>query len=196
MITIRPATGDELEAVGRVLARAFVDDPLWTWIAPPGGWESGVARWFEAEARNRASQGAEVLVDDDLRGAAIWAGPGRWTESLGYTVRMVLPHLGAFRGRLLRAARVGDGIAKVHPREPHWYLGYLGTDPDHQGAGVGGALITAVTERCDDLGLPAYLESSKETNLGFYARHGFEARDPLTPGGSPRVWPMWREPRT
>lgn len=196
MTVVRRATAAEMPAVGEVLARAFVGDPLWEWIAPPSSWNHGVARWFEAEARNRAAAGVDVLVDDDLRGVAIWAPPGTWADSVRYNLRMVGPHLRAFRGRIKRAATVGAATEKVHPKEPHWYLAYLGTDPDHQGSGVGSALIEEVTRRCDDQGLPAYLESSKEANLAFYARHGFVESDPLTPGGGPPIWPMWRATRT
>lgn len=196
MPIVRQATTDELAMVGQVLARAFVDDPIWSWMAPPRSWEHRVARWFEAEVRYRMRDGAEVFVDDDVRGAALWAGPETWKDTFGYNLRMGGPSVLAFRGRLRRAFVLGAALEKVHPREPHWYLGYLGTDPHHQGSGVGGSLIRKITERCDDEGLPAYLESSKESNLAFYARHGFQARDPLTPGGSPRIWPMWREPRT
>ena len=30
-----------------------------------------------------------------------------------------------------------------------------------------------VLERCDADGIPAYLESTKERNVGFYEQHGF-----------------------
>ena len=196
MPTVRHAKDEELATVGRVLARAFVGDPIWTWMAPPGSWGHSIALWFEAEVRHRVAAGAEIFVDEDVRGAALWARPGAWSDTFGYNLQMAGPSLRAFRGRLRRAFVLGAALAKVHPREPHWYLGYLGTDPAHQGSGVGSTLISGVTDLCDEQGLPAYLESSKESNLAFYARHGFEARDPLTPGGSPEIWPMWREPRT
>ncbi len=48
---------------------------------------------------------------------------------------------------------------------------------------------------CDRDGTPAYLESSKEQNVAFYARHGFVADGPVEVlPGAPPVWPMWREP--
>ena len=68
---------------------------------------------------------------------------------------------------------LGD-LEKLHPSEPHYYLEFIGTDPAHQGKGMGTQLITPMVERCDTEGVPAYLESSNLRNVPFYARHGFE----------------------
>jgi hypothetical protein len=51
-----------------------------------------------------------------------------------------------------------------------------------------------VLERCDREGEPAYLESSKEQNIPFYSRHGFEVTGQLDLPDGPSMWPMWREP--
>ena len=71
----------------------------------------------------------------------------------------------------------------------------LGTDPAAQGRGIGSALLGAVLRTCDEDGVPAYLESSKERNLAYYARHGFRVREELDLPRGPRVWLMWRDPR-
>lgn len=72
----------------------------------------------------------------------------------------------------------------------------LGTDPDHQGKGIGSALVSHVTDKADAEGMPCYLESSKESNVPFYVCHGFEVTEELSlPANGPKVWGMWREPR-
>ena len=103
---------------------------------------------------------------------------------------------GAARTTALAFAVGGLGqMEKVHPREPHWYLAILGTDPPEQGKGVGGSLMTPVLERCDRAGLGAYLESSKPENLPYYERFGFRVTGQFDMPKGPPMWPMWREPR-
>jgi GNAT superfamily N-acetyltransferase len=82
----------------------------------------------------------------------------------------------------------------LHPREPHWYLGTLGVDPEVQGRGVGSALLAAWLAGADRDGLPAYLETDRERNVGFYARAGFELAGETQVLGV-RIWRMWRQAR-
>ncbi len=85
-------------------------------------------------------------------------------------------------------------IERQHPRTPHWYLAVLGTDPIHQGKGIGSALLAPILDRCDREGIGAYLESSKQSNIAFYRRHRFEVTGEIVLPGGPPVWPMWRDP--
>lgn len=106
---------------------------------------------------------------------------------------MLAPRLLA---RLPLALHGLTALEREHPRTPpHWYLSILGTDPDAQGRGLGAAVLAPVLERCDADGVAAYLESSKERNIAYYARHGFRVVRELRLPRGPRVWAMWREPR-
>ena len=103
-----------------------------------------------------------------------------------------------FLGR--RTASVLGGLERMearHPRDPsHWYLFILGTEPAAQGQGLGSALLAQGLARVDADEMPAYLESSSERNLALYGRHGFEITSEVAILGGPRIWPMWREPRS
>ena len=54
----------------------------------------------------------------------------------------------------------------------------LHTDPQYQRRGAASALLTWGTRKADELGLPAYLESSSEGHV-LYGRHGFKDVDVL-----------------
>ena len=185
MSGVRPATPDDLPRIGSVLAAAFADDPVWNHITSPrADWTTRAAAWFEADARAQMRGHGEVLVDEEVRGAAIWSPPGRWKGTASEAVAIAVPSARLFRAKLPRAVRLLTQMERAHPTDPpHWYLAVLGTDPAHQGSGVGSALIRAVIDRCDAQGLGTYLESSKEQNLAFYARHGFEVTARIDPGG-------------
>lgn len=201
MPDVRLATSADLPAVGETLAAAFVGDPIWEWMVPPSPtWKRRASAFYGAEARLRHGHGdgaaGEVWVDDQVRGAALWASPGAWRTTLRQTLAITVPSVRFIRGRIVRGLRVLSAVEGEHPADPpHWYLAYLGTDPEHQGHGIGSALIEAVTSRCDEQGLGAYLESSKESNVAFYARHGFEVRRRFELPGGPPMWLMWREPK-
>jgi N-acetylglutamate synthase-like GNAT family acetyltransferase len=98
--------------------------------------------------------------------------------------------------RIVRSTRAVRVIEQRHPVEPHYYLSVVGTDPDKQGGGVGSALLAPVLNRCDASQTAAYLECSKESNVSFYARHGFELTERIDlPDDGPPLWLMWREPQ-
>jgi GNAT superfamily N-acetyltransferase len=103
--------------------------------------------------------------------------------------------LRAIGPRIPRALRGLGMLESAHPREPHWYLSVVGTDPAEQGKGVGTALISPMLDRCDEAGLGAYLESSKPENVPYYQRFGFAVTGQIDLPDGPPLWPMWRAPR-
>ena len=55
-------------------------------------------------------------------------------------------------------------------------------------------MIAAITSRCDDEGIPAYLESSDPVNVPLYESHGFRVVGEVGILDGPTVPLMWREP--
>jgi ribosomal protein S18 acetylase RimI-like enzyme len=104
----------------------------------------------------------------------------------------LLPEIGLRGAR--RGKRIDAVMARHHPTRPHYYLQTLSIDPAHQRRGYGSALMAPMLERCDAEGMPAYLETQRESNIPFYRRFGFAEREPIGLADSPPLWPMWREP--
>ena len=98
---------------------------------------------------------------------ATWR-PSGWQQLTGLPA-----FLFALRSRIGVASATYGAVIQLHPQRPHWYLSGIGTDPPEQGTGVGSTLMRSRLARCDEDGVPAYLESSKERNVPFYERHGF-----------------------
>jgi ribosomal protein S18 acetylase RimI-like enzyme len=73
-----------------------------------------------------------------------------------------------------RMKEYDDAVHAALPDEPFWYLGVLGTRPEAAGRGLGRALMAEGLRRAAEDGLPAFLETSKPENVGFYRRAGWE----------------------
>ena len=187
----------ERGAIADALSDAFFDDPVWAWVLPDeGSRRRRLAGLFAVLLRGHYEALGGVFTTPEHAGASLWAPPGKAVVPVT-TVLRYAPWLGRALGRRsLVALRALTRVEHEHPTEPHWYLGVLGTRTASQGKGIGSALLEPVLRRCDDEGIPAYLESSKERNIPFYRRHGFEVTGEieLAPG-APVVWSMWRDPR-
>lgn len=194
----RAARGDHARA-GRALAAAFADDPVFGWLVPRDvpRREARLDAFFTSMARSYLRRGKHVYLAGDGAGAALWSPPGSWELPASEILRESRPAFTAFGRNLLLALRSQLQVESKHPKTPvHWYLGYLGVAPTHQGQGLGAAMLREVTTGADADRVPAYLESSNERNLTLYRRHGFEVVEqfPLL-GRGPTVWRMWREPQ-
>jgi GNAT superfamily N-acetyltransferase len=195
---IMPAEAGDREQVVAALTAAFMDDPVTNWATPTDRHRPPVLRHFFGCYFDFHAGGGTVHVDPERRGAAVWALPGNWRTSAGQDLRIARAF--AHPRHWLRAPRVASGLLGLerdHPPQPeHFYLASLGVVPEAQGRGLGSRLMEPVLKICDSDGIPAYLESSKQSNIAFYARHGFRVTDELKLSRrGPTMWPMWREPR-
>ena len=133
----------------------------------------------------------------DLAAVTVWHAPGQHATTAGDALRALPWVLRTFPPRQLGVARrTLELVERHHPREPHWYLTTIGSDPTRRGTGAGRALLEPVLARADETGVPAYLESSKAVNVPYYERFGFTVTEVITlPDGGPNLHLMWRDPR-
>jgi ribosomal protein S18 acetylase RimI-like enzyme len=196
------ATAADVPKLAAALARAFFDDPVAVWGCPSDEFRPHVLRRFHTARLTQLLKRGEVWTTDELASAALWAGPGDWKtttlEDIQLARSIYQPRVFMHPVVLARSPMVGIGLTNVerkHPAgPPHWYLAVVGTDPAEQGRGLGGSVLSPVLEQCDADGVAAYLESSKESNLAYYARHGFRVTAEHHLPRGPSVWAMWRDP--
>jgi GNAT superfamily N-acetyltransferase len=194
-LELRVAGRGDVAETARTLARAFHDDPVFGWFFPgEARRRRRLPRFFATELHHESLRHGAVelaCIDGRVAGAAVWFPPG---TSLGTQLSALPGYLRAFGRRLVVVSRYQSGAVSAHPRqEPHWYLAFIGVDPDRQGCGVGAALLRSRLRQCDQEGLPAYLESSNLENVPLYEHFGFRATGALDlPQGALVVNTMWR----
>jgi GNAT superfamily N-acetyltransferase len=195
----RRANDADAAALARLFSAAFVNDPVFDWIARRGPKRaSGLERFFFWVLRARAIPFGEVWMADDGGAAAAWLPPDAPASPGGFLEQMrLLPLFVRLCGfpRLLRGSAMADVMEKNHPTERHYYLSFIAVAPRLQGMGLGSAILEATLKRADERAWPAYLENSNPKNTGLYARHGFVARPNIAPSGAPPLLPMWRDAR-
>jgi ribosomal protein S18 acetylase RimI-like enzyme len=185
VVPLRKIGPADFKAVADMMGRAFDDDPVVNFLAKQDGERSARIRHFMDVALQKMTfPYGETYVREDFRGAAFWNPPGE------------LPHGLRFNRGIARALSTFDFLEKRHPKAPHYYLLAIGVDPDHQGKGIGSAMLQPMVERLDREGAPSYLESSKDRNVPLYERFGYRVVEEVRlPKGGPPVWLMWREPQ-
>lgn len=193
---IRDGVPDDLDTLVDTLRDSFAEDPIFNWVFPDAALYPYFFRLVVSELYLPRGM---IHLDDAGRAAALWLPPEERYQlpprlSLIYFGFRLLRHGGP---RCLRRLRTQGALYSKHlPREPHYYLQFLGCRHDHQGHGIGTALLQEGLLVCDERDMPVYLESSNERNLPLYERHGFEVRATAQVSKKgPTVWFMWREPQ-
>ena len=201
-VEVTPLQYAQIRVTAEVLARAFDDSPIMQYLLPkPRARIVGMRAFFIAGLVDAHKHGEAwvAIVDDDIAGAAVWLPPGSYPPGSGRQARQMLHLLGVAPvalGSFRRSLKYLRAVEAEHPKAEHWYLATLGVDPAYQGRGYGTKLLDAVLTRTDEAGMPTYLETDKERNLAYYARHRFTLMDTIVPAADgPPTWTMWRDPR-
>lgn len=166
---------DRTRAIGS-LVPAFAKDPVLRWLFPDDATYPEHAAAFFGRLFDKRVGRDSIWIADGGDSVAIWEPPADGSP---------VPALELDVPADVRA-RVDAYDRAVHallPDEPYWYLGVLGTHPDHLGRRLGHALMTEGLKRAEADGVPAILETATEGNVGMYERAGWEvlasATDPL-----------------
>ena len=190
----RLAAADLPEAAA-VLARAFAEAPVLTFLLGPGRGRE-IELIFGALCRDAQRAGLVEGVRDGgrLTAAAVWLAPGAhptpWRREARMApawLRLATMHPRAIP-RLLKATHALDAL---HPHAPHWFLSLLGTEPALQGRGLGRALVEQGVRRAEEGGNPVHLDTDLPENVAWYRRFGFEVSDEVrVMPGAPPSWGM------
>jgi ribosomal protein S18 acetylase RimI-like enzyme len=187
---------------GEAMADAFANDPLWHKVFegipdPDRRYQAcfevpvrHCLKYGEVYATSRDLEGIAATVPDALADMTFW----RMLRSGALACGM---RMGTTAGRrmsdlkILSADRVQNMAGK-----PHVYLLLLGVRTASQGKGLGGSLLRALIEDCDERDLAIYLETETEENVRLYEHFGFELIKKIDLKNlRVPMWEMVRSPR-
>jgi ribosomal protein S18 acetylase RimI-like enzyme len=181
-------TGEQARVIA-TLVSAFIADPVERWLfAEPLEYLTHFPTFVAAFGTGRFGSDT-VFKLGDFAAVAIWIPPG--AEADGDAIVAALSasipsdkHADTFS--------VLEQMDAAHPKEPHWYLPWLGVDAALQGAGLGAALLRHGLAQVDADRVPAFLETPNPRTVPFYERHGFVVSSVSQAGACPPVTSMRR----
>lgn len=173
-----------------VILLAFSTDPVARWVYPNSQQYLDTFPNFIRLFGGKAFEAGSAFYIDGFPAASLWLPPNvSPDENALITLFQNTVHCD-IRDELFY---VFEQMGNYHPKEPHWYLPMIGTDPTKQGKGYGSMLLQHALLQCDRDNKPAYLESSNPKNIPLYERFGFKVIGEIQVGSSPPIFPMRRE---
>ncbi|MBW2365484.1 MAG: GNAT family N-acetyltransferase [Deltaproteobacteria bacterium] len=196
---VLPLAMADFQEGARVLGRAFQDDPVAVSILRAVSPTIRVKRLtvaFSADlnACERRGMPIHVREDDRIAGVAIVHPPGTYplpiTAQMGILLKTVLRNGPYGFGRWLTYL---SHIEKQHLKDPHYYLEFIGVEPDLHGKGLGSSMLKHLASSADQDQVGCFLETGNPKNVPLYQRFGFEtvAEEQII---GVNTWFMWRSP--
>jgi ribosomal protein S18 acetylase RimI-like enzyme len=172
--TIESFEGAMVEEVSRLLARAFVTNPIN--VAAFGTAELSLSEVFFRSSLP-LMKGTKLVARDSSRivGFIHWVNSPRCQLS-GVEKLAMLPNLLRHFG-VRRAVRISSWLSTWSTHDPdhsHAHLGPIGVDPDFQARGIGRQLMIRYCSELDRQKISGYLETDRSENVAFYQRFGFK----------------------
>lgn len=186
---VRSAGEDNRASAISTIVLGFAADPMVRWAWPDSSVYFRIMPQFVMAFGGRAFEHGTAYITEGARAAALWLPPGVEPDEAAMGAVMAeapRPEIAEDIGQVMQQ------MAKYHPIGPHWYLPLIAADPIWTGRGLGAALMKHALQRCDEEGVPAYLESSNPRNISLYERHGFRIVGKIQHGSSPTLTPMLR----
>ncbi len=194
-IEISQAGPERVQRLVEVLARSFADDPIIRWPFPTDGNHEEQCRELFRILDEPFAEAGWLWEAGDGAGAGLWIpadGGERYLE-IERGTRDAIDAMTIDGGVRYRA--FWDWIEDHLPTEPHWFLDHLAVAPERRGEGLGTALVELGVGFARRDGVPAFLETARPGNVGYYERLGFRVvADEHALGGGPRLWFMRSDP--
>lgn len=192
----------ETDTAARVLAGAFMHDPLFEYFFPDEKQRAGLSFYtFRFITAHAVSKGSVYSTSPGIEGVSIWLPSSMIERGLIAQLRFGVLRMLFSQGReaLNRQISASSHMRALHCDllpENHLYLSTIGIAKEFRGLGLASGLMDPGLAMADSKNLPCYLDTHNENNLGLYERYGFRvAAESVIPGTGVRHWAMIRDRR-
>ncbi|MCX6791035.1 MAG: hypothetical protein NTV62_02465 [Candidatus Gribaldobacteria bacterium] len=181
----------DLDRTSEMLARAFLNDPFFTYVFPNEGCRQSILPDYFKVFLEYFSKYGKITVEDGLRGAVLWlVGPEKISDKefedflSDHCFWDIILRGQAGYGTFLRWRELMEADEEIHQKvmdeKQHLYLGIVGVDPGIVGnksscqrLGLGRALVWDVFKYSGNRTLPCYLETCSFVSKEIWECIGF-----------------------
>jgi len=194
---------NQVESAAKVLAKAFLNDPLHVAYFPDSSKRIKQNYYLMKNSLLYCMRYGEVFTTSPkLEGIALWLlkdpSKKQQDDPFGLFINWINFALAVALGKTLEKVQslYGYTLSTQYELVPsrHWYFFIIGVDLTSQGKGYATRLIEPMLARIDKEQLGCYLDTNNEKNVGLYQRFGFKVlKKYQIPGSNVMNWSMFRE---
>ena len=191
----------DIEQLAKVSADAYLDYPLHNWLFG-GEYDAKASELLMEISLKTMLKDAVIYADsEELNGFAVWLPFGfSGTKAIPFfkngAMKLIFHSGPGIIGRLLSYDSYSMNLKKEITDNYDWYLFNLCVKKDAQKKGIASKLMRPMLDFCDGERMPAYLETNKAVNVGFYQYFGFDLmKEEPIPKTSVMHYAMLKRPR-
>ncbi|MHA2399883.1 MAG: GNAT family N-acetyltransferase [Promethearchaeota archaeon] len=194
---------NQIKSAAKVLARAFLNDPLYIAYFPDSSKRIEQNYHLMKNSILYCMKYGEIFITSPkLEGVALWQlnepRKKKQDDPFKLFLNWINFSLAIALGKDLETVQsIYSYTHSIHYElvpSRHWYFFILGVDPHFQGKGYASRLIKPMLARIDKDHLPCYLDTNNEQNIDLYQHFGFKTlKKYQIPGTDVTNWSMIRE---
>jgi ribosomal protein S18 acetylase RimI-like enzyme len=171
---MRRAEQSDKDLIINILVKSFDDNKSVNYIVKQDNKRALRMRKLMEYSFDVCNLFGDVFLTEDKRACALIVMPDKkktTLKSILLDAKLALSVIGL--SNIKKAMNRESTINKLHPKEPFYYLWFIGVDPAEQNKGIGTKLMTDVINEAANKGRSIYLETSTLKNIPWYEKFGF-----------------------
>jgi len=177
---MRKATKLDRDIVVKILAESFDENQSVNYIVKSDQKRQQRIKALMSYSFDVCSLFGEVYLNEEKTGCALIMYPHKkktTLKTIWLDLKLVVNSIGISRAG--KAMSRESQIKSRYPKEPFFYLWFIGINKSAQHQGEGSKLLSEVIKEAEKQSLPILLETSTLKNIPWYTRFNFEIYDEI-----------------